>query len=114
MHPTTGGSYWTNQVITRHQFNATYASDWATESDGTFPGNVLLPILDYDLEIARAGYANAFVPGVIASPTAGTTVELGTYYLQPADTNANGIGDAWEIASYGTGVVVEAQADSDE
>jgi hypothetical protein len=74
----------------------TYKSYWYTRADGTFPTNVILPAVDWDLTLTCAGYSNLIVEPAITSRLPGANCDLEILYMTPADTNANGIGDAWE------------------
>lgn len=91
---------------------AAYGTPWQSQADGTFPTNVWLPTVGWNLTVSATGYATLVRDATIASLSAGEVRALGDLYLTPLDTNANGIADDWEIRYYGTNVVA-AGADTD-
>ena len=97
-HPTSGRS--TNDCD-GDPWYATYQSDWYSQSDGTFPTNVWLPAVNYDLSLMNVNYSNGLFTNVIVNPTPGQTTDLGTLWLTPLDFNANGIADSWEERYFG-------------
>jgi Tol biopolymer transport system component len=81
--------------------NCTYKSHWYSRADGTFPSNVRLPAVNYDLTLKKTDYSNGVISTVIVNPTPGQVIDLGTLWLSPVDTNANGIADWWEERYFG-------------
>jgi hypothetical protein len=63
---------------------------------GLFPSNVILAECNWDLKLSCTGYVNYVLAAAISNVARGSTIQLGTHYIVPADTNANGIGDSWE------------------
>ena len=90
-----------------------YKSDWYSQSDGTFPTNVFLPTVNYDLILTKSNYSPGILTNVIVTPTPGQTTNLGTLWLTPMDDNANGIADWWEKKYFGGGVVTNEDPDGD-
>ena len=91
-----------NLVYNGYPNSSTYKTSWVTRADGTFPTNVLLPTVSYDLTLAPPGYTATTRVNVVTNPLAGQVLDLGTFYLRPLDTNNNGIADAWEWAQFGS------------
>jgi len=93
---------------------ATYKTQWFSRADGTFPTNVLLPTVHYNLTLSKSGYSNANFAGVVNAPAPGSVIDLGLRYMIPADTNGNGIADSWESLYFpGTNVVANEDYDLD-
>ena len=88
-------------IVTDIQWYATYKSYWYSQADGTFPTNVWLPAVNYDLTLTKANYSNGVFTNMIVDPPPGQTTDLGTLWLTPLDTNANGIADSWEEKYFG-------------
>jgi hypothetical protein len=76
-------------------FATNYKSYWSSQPDGTFPTNVWLPAVNYDLTLTKTHYSNGVLTNAI-NPMPGQTTDLGTLWLVPVDTNANGLADRWE------------------
>ncbi len=92
----------------------TYGAAWVSGVDGTWPTNVWLPAVNWDLTIRRDGYTNAAIPGVIARAVPGAVTNLGTLWLTPLDANGNGVADAWEQQYFpGKTLVLTNDADGD-
>ncbi len=92
---------------------ASYATNWATSSDGAFPTNVLLLPLRWDMLITRTNYTNTVRIGAISNLVYAAYTNMGTIYMRPADYNGNHIADAWEAANFGAGSNVNASGDED-
>ena len=81
--------------------NCPYKSHWYSQPDGTFPTNVWLPTVNYDLTLTKPNYSNAIFPRTIINPTPGQTTNLATLYLGPLDANTNRLADSWEERYFG-------------
>jgi hypothetical protein len=92
---------------------AVYKTNWFSRTDGTFPTNVWLPAVSYDLTLNKAGYTTGGWAQVITNPAAGAVLSLGTRALTPMDTNGNGMADSWEGLHFGAGTNVSPTADAD-
>lgn len=75
---------------------ATYKTNWFSRTDGTFPTNVWLPTVNWDMTIGMADYSNNVVISAVTNLSAGQVVDLGSIKLYPADTNSNCLPDGWE------------------
>ena len=73
---------------------ATWKSNWYSQSDGTFPTNVWLRKLNYDLILTKESYSNSVFPNVIVNPKAGDTIILSNLWLSPLDANT-GVATIW-------------------
>ena len=93
---TATGGILAGQMANGYPHPATYRQPWRTTSAGDFPANVYLIAANWDLAVMRDHYATRLVPNAVASVPKGTTVDLGTLWLQPLDENGNGLSDAWE------------------
>ena len=82
-------------------FATNYKSYWYSQSDGTFPTNVWLPAVNYDLTLTKTNYSNGVFTNVIVTPRRGKRRTWGRCGLSPVDTNANGIADSWEERYFG-------------
>lgn len=100
-------------AVCRYPWTASYATNWLTDSEGSFPTNTILYLDDYDLNIYRPGYETFTSNGVIGGASAGNTINLGTLFLYPTDENTNQMADAWETLYFGAGSTVDAQMDAD-
>ena len=100
------------QVYDGYPNFATYKTNWYTGRDGTFPSNVILPAVDWNLRLTKSGYATNLTVSAIASPVAGQTYSQSVRWMIPVDSNGNQIADSWEQQYFGTNTVV-ATADSD-
>ena len=94
---------------------AEYKSNWFSQLDGSFPTNVYLPAVDWDLTLTRPQYTDWQGTGIVANLQPGAVTNLGAFYLAPLDTNTNLIADDWEVLYFGPGtnVVPGANADGD-
>jgi len=103
-----------NIVYDGYPNNAVYENLWFSSTNGSFPTNVVLPTVNYNLTLSKAGYSNAVFNGVIASPAVNSIQSLGVRYMTPVDTNGNGIADSWENSYFGgSNVVAGEDADND-
>jgi hypothetical protein len=100
---------------TEYPWGASYATNWSSDTDGSFPSNTLLYLEDYDLNIACSGYELFTSNNVIMNAAIAEIIDLGTLFLYPIDANTNQIADAWETSYFGAGsnVVDDADADGD-
>ena len=102
-----------NAVFDRRPWGAVYAMPWTTSGDGSFPTNVWLPTVDWDLTVQKTGYSNRQVAAALTGLTVGAVVGSGEHYLTPLDTNANGVADSWEQANFPGGAAATNDADGD-
>ncbi|MFH0879055.1 MAG: hypothetical protein V2A34_05035 [Lentisphaerota bacterium] len=91
-----------------------YGVAWYTGAGGNFPTNVILPAVNYQMTLTKAGYSNLVRNGAISSPVYGSTTNLGVCWLAPVDANGNGIADSWEVQYFGPGTNVVPGEDTDE
>ena len=102
-----------------HAFNgyppqSNYKTLWKTGIDGSFPTNVFLPPVDWNVTIDLDGYGTSIWETIIVNPSVGETIDLGALYLQPLDNqNTNGLADKWENIMFGGPVPFSVQDDSD-
>jgi hypothetical protein len=102
-----------NAVYDRFPAGSLYQSPWVSRADGSFPTNVFLPTVDWDLTVTRAGYSNLALRAAVVAPAPGATTDVGVLRLAPLDTNANGVADAWEGAYYPGGFQSTNDTDRD-
>ncbi len=102
------------QIFDGYPNLATYETQWFTRADGSFPTNVLLPTVNYNLKLSKAGYSNFNQSAILANPTVGTVSNLGTKLMRPLDANGNQIADWWETLYFGPGSNVVATEDRDQ
>lgn len=105
-----------NLVYCKYPWHGTYATNWSSGADGSFPSNTYLYVPDnYDLTITNTGYQTFTSNNVVTTNSApGDTVDLGNIFLLPIDSNTNQIADAWETLHFnGSNVVADADADGD-
>jgi Peptidase C13 family len=103
-----------NIIYDGYPNSAVYENLWFSSTNGSFPTNVVLPTVNYNLTLSKAGYSNAVFNGVIASPAVNSIQSLGVRYMTPVDTNGNGIADSWENSYFGgSNVVANEDADND-
>jgi hypothetical protein len=88
--------YLTGTLANAHIILTTYGVPWRSVLGGLFPSNVILAECNWDLKLSCTGYVNYVLAAAISNVARGSTIQLGTHYIVPADTNANGIGDSWE------------------
>ena len=100
-------------VCSKYPWTASYASNWTSKAEGYFPTNTILYLNNYDLTISKTGYQQFTSNNVISNASAGDSIDLGTLFLHPVDSNTNQIADAWEASYFGTGSNVVAGADPD-
>ena len=100
------------QVYDGYPNSATYKNYWYTQGDGSFPGDVILPAVNWNLRLTKNGYVTNLTTSAIINPVTGSAYNQGTKWLSPVDVNANGVADSWEQQYFGTNVFV-ATADSD-
>jgi len=105
----------TGAEITKAKYPSTavYASNWVSNVAGDFPTNTIMYLHDYAIRLTRPGYESFRENDVITNASPGDAFDLGTFFLQPVDTNNNLIGDEWETLYFGSGSNVEADADAD-
>ena len=101
-----------NLVYNAYPNFASYAVPWKTRPNGTFPTNVLLPAVRWDLIVKADNYADLALTGAVTNPVPGEVVELGVLYATPIDANSNSLADAWEDR-YGGGLDPDADPDGD-
>jgi len=99
-------------MVNRFPLGATYGSPWATQTDGRFPADVLLPTANWQMTLQHAGYSNLYSDAVTNAPP-GYSFDLGMQFLSPLDANSNLMADAWEVFYFGSGTVVSAESDAD-
>ncbi|MEM7390849.1 MAG: hypothetical protein AAF492_00755, partial [Verrucomicrobiota bacterium] len=75
---------------------ATYMQPWNTEPDGSFPSNVWLHPGTWDLEITLTNYVTLTMSNVVVDLMKSEVVDSGTFFLEPMDTDGNGLPDPWE------------------
>ena len=94
-----------SEIITNdydgYPMGASYKSHWYSRPDGTFPTNVWLPAMNYDLTLTKEDYSKGVFTNAIVNPTPGQTTDLGTLCLFPVDANTNGLADSWEERYFG-------------
>ena len=101
-----------NDVHNAYPNEATYALPWETRPDGTFPTNVLLPTVDWDVTVTATDYTDLLRPAAITNPAPGDVIDLGLLSLLPVDADGNNLADAWE-SRYGGGLDPDADPDGD-
>jgi len=101
-----------NDVYSAYPNGAGYAVPWKTRADGSFPTNVLLPTVSWDLAIRAADYADTNYAGAVTNPLPGDVLDLGLLTILPVDANSNELADAWENR-YGGGLDPNADLDGD-
>jgi len=103
-------------VYSEYPWDASYATQWSSDAEGSFPTNTILYLDDYDLQITRSGYELFVSSNVITNASAGDELDIETLFLHPIDNNTNQIADAWETLYFGSGsnVVADADADGDD
>ena len=99
--------------VTKYPETATYAIEWKTQADGSFPTNSILYLDDYDAQFSRAGYQTLSLSNAITNAQAGDTIDLAELFIDPIDENTNQISDAWETTYFGEGSCVDGEADTD-
>jgi hypothetical protein len=80
---------------------STYGDYWYTGGDGNFSNNLYL-LTDgdsYTPFVQKQGYIN-HTGAVIATPSTGLQIDLGTVVLQALDVNTNNIPDYWEYEHF--------------
>ncbi len=92
--------------------SAAYKNFWYTQNDGTFPGDVILPTANWNLQLSKNGYVTNLTVSAITGPVAGQTCPQGIRWLVPVDSNGNGVADSWEQQYFSTNAFV-ATADTD-
>jgi hypothetical protein len=75
---------------------ATYEVGWLSGPDGSFPTNLWLPTVDWDVSIMLNSYSNGVWENWINGAARNTVTNLGVLRLSPLDANTNGIGDGYE------------------
>ena len=60
-----------------------YQSSWQTTETGTFPDDLFLPTVDWDLMLVHPGYQDELFSGSVVSPSPGGVVDLGNLFLTP-------------------------------
>ncbi|NKB24202.1 MAG: hypothetical protein GKR87_07475 [Kiritimatiellae bacterium] len=110
---TNGHSQFTSNFMTRYPYHVNWADPWLTDLDGSFPFNLSLLTLNYDLPLSVGGYEPVVFTNILMNSTPGSTVDVGTLTLRPLDLNGNNIADSWEDFYFGTGSNVNPTADAD-
>ena len=116
------GDKWTGQSISGAALqltavsglisNQTVATNWQSQSDGSFPSDLTLAGVDWSMVISKAGYSNRVVRIGGSRMAAGGVTNVGEAWLIPLDTKGNGIADNWAVAHFGT-MTVDPLADPD-
>lgn len=100
--------------ICKYPWLASYASNWTSRADGSFPSNTILYFEDsYDLKISMAGYETFVSNNIITNTSPGDAFDLGNIYLTPVDSNTNLIDDIWETIYFNGSVSATADPDGD-
>ena len=102
-----------NAIYEKYPNYATYSTNWATLVDGSFPTNVLLPPVTWDIWVTNSGYHDLYITNIIVNPLAADVKNLGTVFLVPIDSNSNHLGDVWESRYFGAATNVSALDDPD-
>jgi len=108
---------WTNSSNTysktKYPANANYATNWVTDTAGTFPPDTMMYLHDYDLRLTLNGYEDLYTNHVIIGAAPGDHFDLGTLFLYPDDINENNINDGWENMHFTGNCLGEEDADGD-
>jgi len=102
-----------NFVYDGYPMNAVYKSNWYSRPDGTFPTNIWLPAMNYNLTLLKTNYCDGVFTNVIVNPPPGQVTNLGTLWLSPVDANTNGLADSWEEQYFRGGAPVPPNEDPD-
>jgi hypothetical protein len=89
-----------NLVYDGYPNNASYKTQWLSQADGSFPANVWLPAVSWDLTVTNAGYSNWVKAPLLGVLAFGSVTNVGTMWLGPAVSNGYGFPDAW-LRQYG-------------
>lgn len=100
-------------VYAEYPWGASYASNWMSDAEGNFPTNTILYLDNYDLTITKTGFLPYSELNAINNALAGDSINLGTIFLEPVDSNSNLIADAWETTFFGAGNNVDGSDDAD-
>jgi len=75
---------------------ATYEQAWTSQANGTYPSNLWLPTVDWDMSIALSNYVDGTWEHAVSNPTYNSSMDLGVLHLAPVDANSNSIADSYE------------------